>query len=111
EGEATVLQGRRIGQHVSYRARLVVDATGPRGALSRLLELPEGSFPEFPPTRALFTHFTGVSRFAECGMRNAECGMPNGPGLFRIPHSAFRIPEAAPYPPDDAALHHIFDGG
>ena len=35
------LCGTRQGQSATYRARLVVDATGPRGALSRLLGLPE----------------------------------------------------------------------
>lgn len=90
DGEVTTLEGARAGQSVTYRARFVVDATGPRGALSRLLCLPEGSFPALPPTQALFTHFAGVSRFASIAGTNSE---------------------APPYPPDDAALHHLFDGG
>jgi tetracycline 7-halogenase / FADH2 O2-dependent halogenase len=89
EGDITTLDGRRAGQRVSYRARLVVDATGPRGALSRLLDLPEQPFERFPATQALFSHFNGVGRFAP----------------------ALRGDEAPPYPPDDAALHHVFDGG
>lgn len=82
----TTLEGTRQGKEVRYQARFVVDATGPRGALSRLLNLPEQPLPDFPATQALFSHFTGVARF----------------------HPS---PAATPYPPDDAALHHVFEGG
>jgi FADH2 O2-dependent halogenase len=90
EGDTATLEGTRAGQPATYRASFVVDATGPRGALSRLLRLPETALPDLPSTQALFTHFTGVRRFAS--MIGAES-------------------EATPYPPDDAALHHVFDGG
>lgn len=87
-GETWELAGERSGAPVKYRARFLVDATGPRGALSRLLELREGDLlPSYPATEALFSHFTGVRRFIE------------------------GIPPGAPYPPDDAALHHVFPGG
>lgn len=72
-------------------ARLVVDASGPRGFLFRALELgwrlPEG----MPATSALYTHFEGVER------------------CEALPEYA--SPEVPPYPPDDAALHHVFAGG
>ena len=42
-----------------------------------------------PPTQALYTHFEGVERWD------------------RVAPSA----ETPPYPVDDAALHHVFDGG
>lgn len=90
EGEITRLSGRRAERDVTYRARFVVDATGPRGALSRLLGLPEGEFETLPATQGLFSHFTGVRLFAPI--------VGNGG-------------ETPPYPPDDAALHHLFDGG
>jgi FADH2 O2-dependent halogenase len=67
-----------------------VDASGPRGALARLLELGEAPFEAFPETEALFAHFTGVPRFT------ATHGMND---------------ETPPYPPDDSALHHVFEGG
>ena len=89
-GGVTTLAGERQGRTVSYRARFVIDATGPRGALSRILGLPESSFPGFPQTQAVFSHFTGAGRFEE-----------------QLPGSD----EAPPYPPDDAALHHVFEGG
>ena len=73
------------------RVRLVIDATGPRGFLHRSLGLAETDFADYPHTQALFSHFTGVRRCAS------------------LP--AFHTSEPPPYPPDDAALHHVFDGG
>lgn len=88
ESERWTLSGTRGGAAVRYEAGFLVDATGPRGALSRLLGLPEVPVLEgYPATETLFSHFTGVRRFVE--------GTPAG----------------APYPPDDAALHHVFPGG
>lgn len=88
-GGITRLSGSREGQAVSYSARWVIDATGPNGALTRLLGLPVEEFPRYPQTEALYSHFTQLHRFAE------QSGTPGTP----------------PYPPDDAALHHVFDGG
>ncbi len=90
-----VLRGTRRGEPFCVRARGVVDATGPRGFLSRALSLPAPGFDRYPATQALFSHFTGVGRcdgmpeYAEAGARG----------------------ESPPYPVDDAALHHVFDGG
>jgi FADH2 O2-dependent halogenase len=75
---------------VALSARLVVDASGPRGFLSRALELPEAGFAALPRTSALYAHFEG------------------SPRLDRL---AGDFGEVAPYPPDDAAVHHVFDGG
>jgi FADH2 O2-dependent halogenase len=88
--EAT-LTGYRHGDPFRLRARFVVDATGPRGFLSRALGLPEASFPGYPSTRTLFSHFAGVRRCET---------MPE-----------FIVPGTPPYPMDDAALHHVFPGG
>jgi FADH2 O2-dependent halogenase len=52
--------------------------------LHRALAIGEDSLPGMPATESLYSHFTGVSR-----TENQE----------------------APYPVDDAAVHHIFDGG
>jgi tetracycline 7-halogenase / FADH2 O2-dependent halogenase len=91
DGEFATLGGTRNDQSVTFRAKFVVDATGPRGFLHRTLNLPERSIPNYPSTQALFSHFTNVKR-----LDNA------------LPHSTS---DAPPYPVDDAAVHHIFDGG
>jgi len=85
------LQGRRRNEDLCVHAKFLVDATGPRGFLHRALALEESPLPEFPATQALFSHFTGVGRFAE-----QISGQDSKP---------------SPYPVDDAAVHHVFDGG
>jgi FADH2 O2-dependent halogenase len=90
-GGGATLRGRRRGQAIRARARLVVDASGPRGFLSRALGLGEKRFDDFPETQALYSHFIGVHR---CD------AMPD-----------FEVSGAPPYPMDDAAVHHVFDGG
>ncbi len=82
------VSGERRGEPVRFAAKFLVDATGPRGFLHRALGLQEMPFPDYPETEALYTHFTGVGIFG-------------GGDEFR----------SAPYPVDDAALHHVFDGG
>ncbi len=89
--DSVTLQGNRKGVPVSIRARLLVDATGPRGLLHRAGLVAEQNFAFNPPTQALFTHFTGVERCADM--------------------DAYQSEETPPYPPDAAALHHVFDGG
>ena len=83
------LEGTRNGQRLAVRARFVVDATGPCGFLHRALRLPEAPFPNLPATEGLYAHFQGVRRL--------DSFLPKG--------------ETPPYPVDDAALHHVFDGG
>jgi FADH2 O2-dependent halogenase len=94
-GDSVTLAGNRDGQGVSVRARFVIDATGPRGFLHRALRLPEASFDNFPSTQALYSHFSGVKRWEDLN-GTAQ----NGPAA-----------EPTPYPVDDAAVHHIYDGG
>ncbi|MES1260126.1 MAG: FAD-dependent oxidoreductase, partial [Acidobacteriota bacterium] len=84
------LRGQRHGKEIAIRARFVVDATGPRGFLHRALGLTELSLPDFPPTQALFTHFRGVRRLEDLLDENRA---------------------GQPYPVDDAAVHHVFEGG
>ena len=76
---------------VSVSAKFLVDASGPRGFLHRILGLSELDLPGLPPTQALYSHFEGVRR-----MENLY-PMLDG--------------ESPPYPVDDAAVHHVFDGG
>lgn len=91
EGERVLLEGERDGHEVQFHARFVVDATGPRGFLHHALGLRELLLPSYPRTQGLYSHFTGVSRLEET---------PYG-----------RTDEAPPFPIDDAAVHHVFDGG
>ena len=73
-----------------FSAEFVIDATGPRGFLHHALTLPEQNFPLLPPTQTLFSHFTNVG------------ALPN----HFIPEG-----QVPPYPPEQAAVHHIFSDG
>jgi len=79
------------GETIKIRACFAIDATGPRGLLHRAVGLPEGSLPDYPATQALYSHFSGVQR----------------------PHASMdqNNRQAPPYPAEDAAVHHVFDGG
>ena len=90
-GDRVQLEGRRRNEPVRVTAEFVVDATGPRGFLHRALGLGELPLPDMPRTQALFNHFTGVGRLAE--------------------GDHHRSVETPPYPIDDAAVHHVFQGG
>lgn len=81
----------RGGRSMRFGARFVIDASGPGGALHRALGLESAAFPDLPQTQGLFTHFEGARRLDAMGI--------------------FPSTEAPPYPVDDAALHHVFDGG
>lgn len=89
--KAITLRGKREKAPVSLRARFVVDASGPRGFLHRALALPEAPFENLPPTQALYSHFSDVRRWDSLNLHSAD--------------------DEPPYPVDDAAMHHVFDGG
>lgn len=78
--------GRAAEERFCFQTRLLLDATGPRGFLHRALHLEESPLPGLPATESLYSHFTGVSR-----TETSRAG--------------------SPYPVDDAAVHHVFDGG
>jgi tetracycline 7-halogenase / FADH2 O2-dependent halogenase len=86
-----VLAVERAGSRSELRARFVIDASGPGGFLHRQLRLSAVRFPELPATEGLYSHFTGVRRLDAMGIVAPE--------------------SSPPYPVDDAALHHVFDGG
>lgn len=90
DGRPARLSGERCGQGIRICARLVIDGSGANGFLSQKLKL-AGDFADYPPTQSLFSHFINVHR---CD------GMPE-----------FAVSETPPYPLDDAALHHVFEGG
>lgn len=89
EGGHVSIEGICQGQTRCFRARFLVDATGPRGFLHRALRLPDAPFPQLPATQSLYAHFTGVHRFGD----------------------VISLDGTPPFPVDDAALHHTFDGG
>ena len=89
--EHVELTGTRRGNETTVHATFVVDATGPRGCLHHLLGLEQQGFPNYPATQALYSHFRSVKRAVESNYVHTS-GDP-------------------PYPLEDAAVHHVFDGG
>lgn len=85
------LRGIHAGREIDITAKFVVDATGPRGFLHHALGLGERELPYTPPASALYSHFSHVRRLSDTG----------GVELSSMP----------PIPIDDAAVHHLFDGG
>jgi FADH2 O2-dependent halogenase len=83
------LEINREGRIVDIAADFVIDASGPRGFLSTTLGTGSASLRWLPPTQGLYTHFEGVGDWAD----------------------VMSVDGAPPYPPDAAALHHVFDGG
>ena len=90
EHDATGVEivGSHNGERFCVRAKFLIDATGPRGLLHRALSLEEDALPNYPKTQALWSHFEGVT-------------LPDNSSLGGTP----------PYPPESAAVHHVFDGG
>ncbi|HXD72744.1 MAG TPA: FAD-dependent oxidoreductase [Vicinamibacterales bacterium] len=88
-GARVSIEAARKGASVRIDADFLVDASGPRGFLARQFSL-EAPPRWLPHTEAVYTHFENVARW--------DATDP--------PH-----PANPPYPPDDAALHHIFPGG
>lgn len=86
DDDVTIL-GCQGNETLHIQAKFLMDATGPRGFLHRALQLGEAPLPGFPHTQAVYSHFTGV--------KTTESAEPTTP----------------PYPVDDAAVHHVFDGG
>jgi FADH2 O2-dependent halogenase len=89
EGPGVVLDGERGGRSVRVSTTFLIDASGPRGFLHRALGLGETRPRSLPATQGLYTHFEDVDRW------DTIRGVSDG----------------APYPADDAALHHVFPGG
>ena len=103
-GDRVVLDLRREDRPQAISASFVIDASGPRGALSRLLQLPSAPLRWLPPTQALYTHFEGVTKWEHV----SAVPLPPDPRPLTTDPLA---PSRPPYQVDDAALHHVFDGG
>ncbi len=87
-GSGVVLTGNRHGSPLRISCRFLVDASGPRGFMHHMLGLEAAPFRWLPHTHGLFSHFEGVDRW-----------------------DSLTPADGTPYPPDDAALHHVFPGG
>ena len=92
-GDGWELHGERLGTRLGWTADLIVDASGDGGFLARQLGIaphPDGLKTR---SRGLFSHFTHVKRWQDLYLdRGGDVSIH-------------------PYPCDDAALHHVFDGG
>jgi len=84
--DGVTLAGVARDEAFRLHAGFLIDATGPRGFLHRALRLEESVLPGMPATESLYCHFTGVGRTETVG-------------------------DIPPYPVDDAAVHHVFEGG
>lgn len=78
----------------TWKTPWIIDGTGPRGALSQLLQISEQSHANYPKTAAIYNHFTQVTSWSSL---HPEYDLKNDSTL--------------PYPVDDAAVHHIFSEG
>ena len=127
------LEGTRLGAAFAVTAKFVFDATGPRGFIHHAAGLFNRGLPDFPNTQGLFSHFYDVGRVEDVpdyGLRNGDDPAatgeapdphPSSPGgrgdaggtdCLPGPRPPAPGPAAAPpYPVDDAAVHHVFDGG
>ncbi len=99
------LDGVRDGASVHIDAAFLVDASGPRGLLSRALNLDASSLRWMPPTEGIYTHFENVA---------PSVGAIDMPYVGRPETQRVGRPfqgRQPPYPPDAAAVHHVFPGG
>jgi FADH2 O2-dependent halogenase len=87
-------------QEGDIHARFLVDASGPQGFLHRRNDWRDVGFSGYPETCALYSHFHGVQHFSP-SLAPSKTGVRRGKGPG----------DGCPYPPDWAALHHVFDGG
>jgi tetracycline 7-halogenase / FADH2 O2-dependent halogenase len=85
------IQAQSGEERLAFSADFVVDASGEGCLLARALKLPQASLAT--ASRAVYGHFTDVRPWRELFVA--------GQGRA-IDH---------PFPCDDAALHHVFDGG
>ncbi len=85
-GLGVTITGHSGAEGFDLHGKFLIDATGPRGFLHHALRLDESALPGMPATESLYSHFTGVQRTELTG-------------------------DSPPFPVDDAAVHHVFDGG
>lgn len=93
EGDEWRLHGHRAGERIQVRARFLIDASGEGGFLGNQLRLRKEGGSMRTNSRAVFGHFTGVGRWED-----------------EVRRQGGRMSDY-PFPCDDAALHHVYDGG
>lgn len=98
ESDPVHIGGTRHGESFNLTARLLIDATGPGGFAmvgSPLRSNPSDGIKTVrtaePATRSLYSHFRNVGDCESLMRRGSD--------------------EAPTYPPDHAAVHHVFEGG
>jgi tetracycline 7-halogenase / FADH2 O2-dependent halogenase len=92
EGEAWKINALSPAGSRTISAAFIIDASGFSGIVSKQFSLPTQPIPSMPPTSGVWAHFRDVPRLDEIfSGETAETGFP--------------------YPPDDAAVHHVFPGG
>ena len=92
-GDAWILNGRREHETLKVSVDFLIDASGEGCFLAKHLGIGLHSQGLATQSRALFSHFTDVARWKD---------LYTELGGNACDH---------PYPCDDAALHHVFDGG
>jgi len=88
-GSGMAMEGVRGGERVEIQADFVIDASGPRGFLANALGMGSAPLRWLPATQGVFSHFENVGLWQDVAPPDAN----------------------PPYPPDAAALHHVFPGG
>jgi FADH2 O2-dependent halogenase len=92
-GKHWVLHGSRNDEPVRMRADFLIDSTGDGGLLGRTFQIPPAREEFRTNSRVLYAHFSGTKRWRDL-MADAACSVDDHP-----------------FDCDDAAVHHIFDGG
>ncbi len=90
QSDTWTLSGSRLSCPLFINASFLIDASGPRGFLHRTLQLIETDLPDYPVTSSLYCHFMGVQKLGSLFAESLN---------------------TVPFPVDDAAVHHVFDGG
>lgn len=92
-GDPWTLTGHRESDRIRITADFVVDATGPSSPLLNALGIRQDGHALLTNSRTIFSHFKRVARW-----QDTYCDAGGGT-------------EEHPFSCDNAALHHVFDGG
>ncbi|MEO6391628.1 MAG: NAD(P)-binding protein [Pyrinomonadaceae bacterium] len=133
------LVGTRLRVPVDVRAKFIFDATGPRGFIHHAAGLFNRGFVGFPNTQGLMSHFYDVGKLEDlrsyqlygeacpsaiAGGTDLIAGVESNSDRDLLVNGSSSQLKAElqtdaelktriepPYPVDDAAVHHVFDGG
>lgn len=87
------LEARRPNERLRCTADLLIDATGQSGIVLQVLGVADCAGQLVTRSRAIYGHFSGVERWRDWMDEKGACIADH------------------PYPCDEAAIHHVFDGG